>query len=331
LYIAPDADDREVERSLARIKRQMWHVGVKDPKALGEERFYPFCKSRGAHSLLREFKLTDPGRENIIALIQKIRTHSGQEEPESVIPFVVLDTLTRMAPGGICEIDNVALTDLVDQTDEIALMTNSVVLVLTHVAKQDHYKDFDLIDPATYARGGTATAAAARVVMAMARVGKTNGEVIGVHRIANNQPLRGPLYYRVIESGSTRRGVNFWQPLPEEEVAKVQAQNAPAKASWPIESVVRGLAKLWPQQPFNPGPNKGQFTTMVANVIGGSDGTTSVKNKANEAWSYMVIKGLATETNGPNNSKILIWKPQPDDVADTAAGAGDEGRGKGTD
>lgn len=166
------------------------------------------------------------------------------------IPLIVLDSMATFAPPKVEETDNFAMTRVYDQLRRLAAQTRGVVLVLNHVSKADVRGGEFPPDILTFARGGTAQGAAARVNMALAGVPKTDGRILWLGVTSNSFP-RHDLYLEV-RPPERERGLHYFRLVDE---ATVQAIQAAAKAADPGPAPAAAWAAL--------GVNAGQEFTMA--------------------------------------------------------------------
>jgi hypothetical protein len=222
LYVSPDAQQGNLARTVKRLRERGGQYMGCDPKDFAAGHFYPLCRDHADVQRFTHYKLYPEGWKGLAELVGRLQASVCPDKAETVVPLVVLDTLARLS-GKVNELDNHGLTELVERAEWLATQSGSVVLLLHHVAQVDHYKKFSDIDPLTYGRGGTGTAAAARVSIAMAKVEDCGGQVLGEKVAANNQPPVPARYFEVHADGG--RGIDYFRPIPAADVEALQKKN----------------------------------------------------------------------------------------------------------
>jgi len=222
VYVGLDPSLNELVHKLHVYQRNLDKLqAISDPDNFGAQADY-LVRGSVHEGRLKELRLDEDSKTRWVELIEELKKDAWPKDPESVVPFVVVDSFAKFMPEGSREIDNVAISDMADILGEVARTTKSVVLVLHHTSKAELATSFENMDVLGYARGGTGLMASARVKMGLAYVENTRDQFIGLKQVANNRPPPDDMFFRVNDGKSL--GIHYWEPVPREEVEALQKQ-----------------------------------------------------------------------------------------------------------
>lgn len=230
LYLGADPTEVEILRKLRRFRRDRGSSFLMTEKVdrFGSENFYLFAKHVTTWERFRDYRLDESGTRRLLELIESLKEKVGPKEVDGStvqpIPFVVLDSLQRLLPSNTNELDNAALGDVLDRLGSVAEATGAVILVLDHISQSAHTMKWSQIDPLIFARGGTAKACTARIVMALHPIEDTDGRVLGLKWRSNNQSWNDPVHFQVSDGEDLPGAINYFRVIDPGGAASIRAE-----------------------------------------------------------------------------------------------------------